>query len=126
MTDIPVTVTDKRHIKLDDDITNVTPLSENFGAPAVLTKWCNIYGGEWDGGAKRVLGGIGPQTPSKQWYCPTPAIGRYRAKCEHGHQGQPMDLCQAHLNQYRDQIRFCPRCNANDDHKCKLLITEMS
>ena len=29
----------------------------------IQTKWCNIFGGENDGGAKAVLGGIGPQQP---------------------------------------------------------------
>lgn len=108
-----------------------TPLSEKFGAPAIMTEWCNIFGGEWDGGAKRVLGGLGPQTPSKQWYCPTPSIGHFRMRCEHGHQGQIMHLCQSHLDQFKDAVTFCPACNNSNDankpgHKCKLTISEVS
>lgn len=93
----------------------------------LLSRWCNIYGGENDGGAKAVLGGIGPQTPDKQWWCGTRSIGRYTMACPHGHHGQIMDLCMAHLTQYRDKVTFCPSCNTNaPGHKCQLIMCEVS
>jgi hypothetical protein len=93
----------------------------------LLSQWCNIFGGENDGGAKAVLGGIGPQTPARQWYCPTKAIGRYVMTCEHGHKGQIMHLCGKHKAQFGDAVTFCPKCNTNPPgHKCKLIMTEVS
>ena len=88
--------------------------------------WCNVYGGEWDGGAKRVLGGIGPQKPDRQWYCPTRSVARYFMECEHGHTGPTMKLCRKHYHQYQGKVEFCPRCNADDDHRCKIMIREKS
>lgn len=109
----------------------------------IKKKFCNIFGGENDGGAKRVLGGIGPQTPSKQWFCNheintacLPASGkglalaggRYRMECAHGHKGQIMELCGHHLAEFRTAVSFCPRCNQEPktSHKCSLKIVELS
>lgn len=93
----------------------------------LLTKFCNIFGGENDGGAKAVLGGIGPQKPDRQWYCPTKAIGRYVMECEHGHRGQIMHLCAKHFREFGDAVTFCPKCNTNaPGHKCKLVMREVS
>lgn len=106
------------------------PLVNNLILPRlhIKKKFCNIFGGENDGGAKRVLGGIGPQTPDKQWFCPSLSIGRYRMECEHGHKGQIMELCRKHLTEFRDQVKFCPRCNQTEKnaHKCSLKIEELS
>lgn len=91
------------------------------------TRWCNIFGGENDGGAKAVLGGIGPQTPDKQWYCGTKAVGRYTMACEHAHHGQIMHLCNKHLQEFRTAVSFCPACNTNPPgHKCHLVMMEVS
>lgn len=93
----------------------------------ILTQWCNIFGGENDGGAKAVLGGIGPQTPDRQWYCPTKSIGRYVMTCPHGHHGQIMHLCGKHLDEFKTAVSFCPPCNSNPPgHKCGLIMTEVS
>jgi hypothetical protein len=92
----------------------------------LLTRWCNIFG-DSEAGAKRVLGGLGSQKPSVQWYCKNPSAGRYRMECEHGHRGQIMEPCVVHLRQFRDAVTFCPRCNTDPPgHKCKLLIHEVS
>lgn len=98
----------------------------NSDVNVITDDWCNVYGGEWDGGAKRVLGGIGPQVPDRQWFCPTRATARYYMECPHGHRGDLMKLCRKHFWQYRDAVTFCPRCNANDDHKCQIIIREAS
>jgi hypothetical protein len=91
------------------------------------TRWCNIFGGENDGGAKAVLGGIGPQRPDRQWYCPTRAIGRYQMECAHGHHGQIMHLCAKHIKEFGRAVTFCPACNTNaPGHKCDLVMTEVS
>lgn len=93
----------------------------------ILTQWCNIFGGENDGGAKAVLGGIGPQEPSRQWYCPTPSIGRYQMSCPHGHHGQIMHLCGKHFREFRTAVTFCPACNTNSPgHKCALVMEGLS
>jgi|SRR6267378_5831196 len=93
----------------------------------ILTKWCNIFGGENDGGAKAVMGGIGPQTPATQWFCPTPSIGRYQMTCEHGHKGQIMHLCGKHVAEFGTAVKFCPACNTNaPGHKCNLIMKELS
>lgn len=100
---------------------------EKVSGAVLLSRWCNIFGGENDGGAKRVLGGLGPQTPARQWYCPTKSIGRYRMQCAHGHQGQIMDLCAKHVKEFGKAVTFCPRCNAEPPgHKCGLIMTEVS
>lgn len=95
---------------------------------AVLLKQrCNIYGGENDGGAKRVLGGLDERSPARQWYCKEISIGRFRMHCEHGHVGQEMPLCLSHFLQYKDAVSFCPRCNIPpSDHRCKLELREVS
>lgn len=101
----------------------------NTGSAGILikTQWCNIFGGENDGGAKAVLGGIGPQQPDRQWYCPIPAIGRYQMFCEHGHKGQIMHLCGKHFRQFRADVTFCPACNSNPPgHKCSLTLEGLS
>lgn len=92
----------------------------------IKKRFCNIFGAENDGGAKRVLGGIGPQTPERQWYCPFVPTGRYRMECEHGHRGQIMEICTKHYKQFADAVTFCPRCQLKDPHKCSLKIVEVS
>lgn len=84
---------------------------------AVQTIWCNVYGGENSGpDAVKYLGGASDWHPSKSkggrfWYCPTPAVGRFRMVCTHGHRGQIMYLCQNHYDQYKTGVKFCPRCH---------------
>lgn len=90
-------------------------------------RFCNVYGGEWDGGAKRVLGGLGPQTPARQWYCDSSDLNRYYLECAHGHRGPITLLCRRHFHQYDGKIEFCPRCNIPpNDHRCKVAIREVS
>lgn len=101
-------------------------MSVATGELHIRNQYCNIYGGEWDGGAKAVLGGIGPQTPSVQWYCETRAVARYYMECAHGHRGPLMYLCRKHYHQYQDKVTFCPKCNDNHDHKCQVTIYEKS
>jgi hypothetical protein len=102
------------------------PLTVNTNLQ-LMTQWCNIFGGENDGGAKAVLGGIGPQTPARQWICKTPSIGRYVMECAHGHRGQIMHLCAAHKKEFGNAVTFCPKCNTNaPGHKCNLVMTEVS
>lgn len=85
-----------------------------------------MYGAE-TGGA-RVLGGLSSSTPARQWYCPHVAVGRFYMQCAHGHRGQVMPLCQSHYQQYAQGVKFCPRCNSNDDkaHKCELTLVHIS
>lgn len=93
----------------------------------IAQHFCNIYGANNDGGAKRVLGGIGPQTPDRQWYCDNRDIARYYFECAHQHRGEITTLCRKHYYQYQDQITFCPRCNIPpNDHKCNVAIREVS
>ena len=94
-------------------------------APAVLTRdWCNIYGDDINGAA-RYMGGLGDASKvDKQWFCPTRMVGRFVAVCTHGHRGQVMRLCGKHLNEFRKSIRFCPRCNQdeNNGHRCNVKL----
>lgn len=92
----------------------------------VAKRFCNIYGAGWDGGAKRVLGGIGPQKPAHQWNCENQELNRYFLECEHGHRGDITLICRTHYLQYQRKIQFCPRCNATDDHRCDVTIREVS
>lgn len=109
-------------------MTDTPELPDRFNTGLILlTKFCNIFGGENDGGAKAVLGGIGPQTPARQWICKNKSIGRYTMECEHGHKGQIMHLCGSHKKEFGDAVTFCPSCNTNaPGHKCKLTMTEVS
>ena len=114
---------------MTDDISPVSTSTLNkFNTGlGILTQWCNIFGGENDGGAKAVLGGIGPQTPDRQWYCPTPSIGRFQMTCAHGHRGQIMHLCQKHFSEFRTDVSFCPKCNTNPPgHRCQLALEALS
>jgi hypothetical protein len=95
---------------------------------SLLTHYCNPYGAE-TGGAEKLLGGL--QDASKvfhQWHCDNPARARYRMLCEHGHQGQPMWLCDAHARAFKlRDMTFCPPCNRTPPgHKCYLILTEVS
>ena len=92
----------------------------------LMTEWCNPYGVE-TGGAKRLLGGLSSAQPFHQWACKIPAIGHFRMTCEHGHRGQMMPLCANHAKQFKTRdMQFCPRCNADSDHRCQLTLTEIS
>lgn len=96
----------------------------------LLTEFCNIYGAETGGiGKGQMLGGLSdPGTaPSRQWYCPTRAVGHYIMKCPHGHKGQMMPLCEKHAAQYKKAVSFCPPCNTMPPgHKCQIVLTEIS
>lgn len=95
-------------------------------APILKTTWCNVYGGENPGGARN-LGGLGESKVAHQWFCPTPAVGRFRMECPHGHKGQVMPLCAAHYEQYKDAVDYCPRCNTEPPgHKCRLKMIGIS
>lgn len=98
-------------------------------APSVLHQFCNIFG-DHISGAKTVLGGLAdPKREKTQWYCKNFSIGRFRMECEHGHKGQNMQLCEAHLRQFGDQkVKFCPTCNADPEkhHRCNLKIVPIS
>jgi len=105
---------------------STSDISTNTTGAVLLMPFCNIFGGENDGGAKRVLGGIGDQRPARQWYCENRSIGRFRMRCFHGHQGQIMQICEKHLNEFRTAATFCPRCQLDTPHKCRLKIQEVS
>lgn len=85
-------------------------------APILKTPWCNVYGGENSGPDDvKYLGGASEWHPSKSkggkfFYCPTPAIGKFRLTCPHGHRGNVTYLCLEHLK-YWSKIDFCPRCH---------------
>lgn len=92
----------------------------------LLSGFCNIFGDDING-AKKVLGGLGEQTPERQWYCSNRYQGRYRMSCEHGHQGQIMKLCPKHFNEFRVAVSYCPPCNASPPgHNCSLTLKMVS
>jgi hypothetical protein len=87
--------------------------------------WCDPYGAE-TGGAKRFLGQTG-HTVHQQWHCDNHATVRARMSCEHGHVGLMMNLCRPHYNHFRNRgVQFCPACNVNNDHRCRVEISEIS
>lgn len=82
-------------------------------------------GGE--NGAARVLGGLSSAAPKTNWYCDHRAVGHFTMKCQHGHKGQVMALCNKHYMMYRNSVDFCPRCNATPPgHKCRLVMEHIS
>lgn len=99
---------------------------KEFVGAVLLSRWCNIFG---DDNPKRVLGGLADINRERRgWYCPTRSVGRFRMVCEHGHQGQIMDLCARHVTEFgHGKVTFCPRCNAEPPgHKCELKMVEVS
>lgn len=96
---------------------------------------CNAYGAENAGGAVN-LGGFDRQPVIHQWICTDDAVHRFRWRCEHEHMGPIVPLCQRHYDEFtgdadapwpvRRDVRFCPRCNTEDDHKCKVRLVAVS
>jgi len=97
---------------------------------------CNAYGAENVSGAVN-LGGLDRQRVAIQNICRNEAVHRFRWVCEHGHaSGQPFPLCQQHYDEFtgsrdvpwnvRRDVRFCPRCNTESDHKCKVRLVAVS
>lgn len=90
--------------------------SSTGSTPILKTPWCNVFGGENSGpDAVKYLGGLSRWHPTESkharyWYCPTPAIGKFRLTCEHGHPGKITYLCEHHWR-YWSKIKFCPRCH---------------
>src|ERR1043165_3761177 len=99
--------------------------------PGVSLGFCNIFGAENVSGAVP-LGGLptahnGKMQPvTTQWICDTREVSRYVIECEHGHRGKVFKACRKHFHEFRTKITFCPRCNAEDDHKCRNVIREVS
>jgi hypothetical protein len=91
----------------------------------LLSEWCNIFGGETSNVVN--LGGLGGR-PDVNWFCPTLAVGKFRMTCAHGHKGQIMAICQKHYDQFKSQVKFCPRCNPPDQpgHRCDLVMEHVS
>lgn len=100
-----------------------------------MTTWCNAYGAENPGGAVN-LGGFDPQPVAVQNICRNEAVHRFRWVCEHGHAGVIVALCQQHYDEFtgdkdapwnvRRDVRFCPRCNTADDHRCRVRLVTVS
>lgn len=92
----------------------------------LLKARCNIFGAE-TGGA-RLLGGLGTEKVSRQWFCPSESVGRFVMECEHGHKGQIMPLCQKHYMEFRNSVSYCPPCNTDEatGHKCRLALHHVS
>lgn len=87
-------------------------------APAgILLGRCNPYGHSTgrggDAGPRHLGGGLwGPEFEGRQkWQCTNLADGRYRMECGHGHRGQVMPLCYAHVAMIsKRQAEVCPPC----------------
>lgn len=94
----------------------------DFTGAVLLSDWCDLFGNGNMRGNEKVLGGLGSQQASTHWHCRNKSIGRFRMVCEHGHKGQVMKPCQTHYNEFNNQVKFCPRCNADSDHKCNLTM----
>lgn len=100
--------------------------------------WCNVYGGENAGPSDvRNMGGLGRPPDQKgdtNWFCDTVSVGRFYMMCEHGHKGQPMDLCAKHAEKYSKigkdgltTVQFCPRCNTDPPgHRCQVRLHHVS
>lgn len=96
---------------------------------------CNAYGAENVSGAVN-LGGLDTQPVAIQNICRSEAVHRFRWVCEHGHRGSVVQLCQQHYDEFtgsrsvpwnvRRDVRFCPRCNTESDHKCKVRLVTVS
>lgn len=97
---------------------------------------CNAYGAENPSGAVN-LGGFDTQPVIAQFPCANKAAHRFRWVCAHGHaSGVPFPLCEQHYGEFsgdasaawnvRRDVQFCPRCNAQDDHKCPVRLVPVS
>lgn len=100
-----------------------------------LATRCNAYGAENINGAIN-LGGLDNQPVAIQNVCRNEAVHRFRWVCEHGHAGSVVPLCQQHYDEFtgsrdvpfnvRRDVRFCPRCNTESDHKCRVRLVTVS
>jgi hypothetical protein len=82
------------------------------------------------------LGGFDTQPVVTNWICGRPAAHRFRWVCEHGHVGSIVHLCETHWAEFtgrpevpwtiRRDVQFCPRCNAESDHRCHLTLVTVS
>lgn len=96
---------------------------------------CNAYGAENVSGAIN-LGGFDRQPVVHQWICTADAVHRFRWVCAHEHMGPIVPLCQQHYDEFtgdedapwpvRRDVQFCPRCNAEDDHRCDVRLVAVS
>lgn len=81
--------------------------------PAIVVKRCNPFGHGTDAGPRHLLGGLyGPQYEGRiKWNCQNPATVRAFMECAHGHKGQLMDLCRAHVGEIQKRMSgICPPC----------------
>jgi hypothetical protein len=105
-----------------------------------MRQWCNAYGAENPSGALN-LGGFDTQPVIAQFPCRTPAAHRFRWQCEHLHMGPVVALCEQHYGEFmglreiggqevpwnvRRNVQFCPRCNSESDHRCKVRLVTVS
>jgi hypothetical protein len=118
-----------------------------------VTQFCNPYGSENPGGHAVLFGGLlaGQNRVADQWHCDQPAVHRFRWRCECGHLGSIVSLCEGHYAQlngrqeYRDgngrvrpvpanlrrDVQACPRCASlaptpEQQHKCKVRLVSVS
>jgi hypothetical protein len=99
----------------------------------LLTGWCNAYGAENPGGPVPAGGLItDPVSESAgQQHCGNRAAHRFVWVCQHGHRGQPVELCERHVVLLRARVGAqpvpCPRCQTEiSDHKCWLALETVS
>lgn len=118
---------------------------------SILTERCNPYGAENPGGMPVVFGGLLPNPVQVLTVCENPAAHRFRWRCECGHMGSIVALCERHhaefdgRAEYRDtdgriqempwnmrrDVQACPRCASQADapeneHKCKVRLVTVS
>lgn len=112
-----------------------------------MTTFCNPYGSENPGGhAVNNLAAFEPvpAVVRDQWNCDRRDTHRFRWVCEHGHRGgQVVSLCPKHWAELngertypdtgqavpypvRRDVGFCPRCNAESDHRCRVRLEHVS
>lgn len=100
-----------------------------------MMAWCDAYGAE-SLREDQNLGGFDKQPVAVQHPCRHQADHRFRWVCEHGHAGRIVALCKQHFLEFtgselvpwntRRKVRFCPRCNTTDDHRCVLSLVAIS
>lgn len=82
-------------------------------APAIITQRCNPFGHASDAGPRHLMGGLyGPEYEGKiKWNCEAAAEVRAYMECRHGHRGQDMALCRAHVAEIGKRMAgICPPC----------------
>jgi hypothetical protein len=80
------------------------------GHSGLLTRRCDPYGAE---SSIRLMGGIYPEAYNGgiHWFCDQPATHRVRMVCRHGHEGDPMWICNRHHAGIQGrQAGLCTRC----------------